>query len=125
MISYALWQKLPLGTRVLIAKQFGIAKVGPTHVVDNKLVADGYLFEDVENALSDDAMKTFTSATGDSNQLFEAVISKLSVPQVVQLNVENKMAEIAQVPHDTTVEESMAKPEKIRVIKSPKKKGKK
>ncbi len=106
MISYISWQKLPLHTRVLVATQFGVAKVGPTHVMDNKIASDGYLFESIETALNDVAMKEFTGTTGTSDELFAAVVEKLTVPPVVT----------PPGPVDpNTVEVSMARPEKIKV----------
>lgn len=77
MISYSRWRSLPLHTRVLIATQFGIAKVGPTHVVDNRVESDGYLFEDVENAITVPAVQEYTgSKETDLNALWDLLIEK-------------------------------------------------
>ncbi len=63
MFLYSAWMRLPIGTRHDIAKQFGIAKVLPTHVQDNVVVQDGYKIEDVERALNVDALQAFTKST--------------------------------------------------------------
>lgn len=56
---YSQWRKLPLSTRALLAKQFGFSKTGPTHVVDNRVEADGYKFEDVERAITRATMEEY------------------------------------------------------------------
>lgn len=48
---YSRWLALPLSTRVKLATEFGIAKTGSTHVVDNRVESDGYNINTVEAAL--------------------------------------------------------------------------
>lgn len=48
---YSRWLALPLHIRVKIATEFGIAKTGSTHVVDNRIESDGYNIKTVEAAL--------------------------------------------------------------------------
>lgn len=84
MISFSTWHALPLATRVLIANQFGISKVGPTHVFDNRIESDGYRFQDIERAISTEAMQAFTgSSTKDDLALFELTLQKILNPVVL------------------------------------------
>lgn len=48
---YSRWLELSLATRQVIAREFGIAKSGPTHVQDNRIVSDGFDIKTVESAL--------------------------------------------------------------------------
>lgn len=52
MIFYSSWLNLSISVRHQIAQDFGILKKSPTHVQDNVVVNDGYVIQDVENALS-------------------------------------------------------------------------
>lgn len=69
---------LSLPTRMLIAKQFGIAKVGSTHVADNRILSDGYKIEDVERALNTDAIQLFVGTEEtDAKILFDLLVAKI------------------------------------------------
>lgn len=71
-ISYSKWLSAPLYQRAKIAQEFGIAKVRPTHVSDNKVVDDGYDLHTVESSLSVEAMQSFLKTTEtDANILLE------------------------------------------------------
>ncbi len=68
---------LSLPTRAVLAKEFGITKIGPTHVVDSRIESDGYKIEDVERALNVDAIQSYlTSEETDMNILWEAMVAK-------------------------------------------------
>lgn len=85
MILYSSWRALSLPTRVVIATAFGIAKVGPTHVRDNYIESDGYKIEDVENALSVEAMQKYTNLTSnDHTMLWEHMVSKAEGRELIQ-----------------------------------------
>ncbi len=63
--------------RAQIATAFGIAKVGPTHVVNNQIESDGYKIDDVERALNVDAIQTYVgSDSTDMTFLWEALLAK-------------------------------------------------
>lgn len=76
---YAKWFSLPLSIRSQIATKFGVAKTGPTHVQDNRVVSDGYKFEEVERALNVKAMKEFVGidSTDDMATLMDLVVAKI------------------------------------------------
>lgn len=75
---YSHWRSLPLSLRIQIATKFGIAKVGSTHVVDNRIESDGYNIEDVERALNVDAVQSFTgSESTDFQVLWDALLTKI------------------------------------------------
>ncbi len=77
MILYSSWTALSLSTRNTIAQAFGISKTTPTHVQDNRIVSDGYKVEDVENALSTEAMQKYSgSKSKEMAELFRAVVAK-------------------------------------------------
>ncbi len=48
---YAQWMALSLNKRHEVAAKFGVSKTGPTHVQDNRVVADGYDYGVIEKAL--------------------------------------------------------------------------
>lgn len=107
MMLYGSWLRLPLSTRVLVAKEFGIAKTGPTHVQDNVVVSDGYKIHEVEAALAPEKLQEFTgSKSEDHETLWELMLEKVD-PK-----------EETPVIEDTskTAAESMAQPEKQKVV---------
>lgn len=68
---------LPIGSRVAIAAQFGIAKTGSTHVVGDRIQDDGYKIQDIDNALTSEAMKEFLGVEhADHEALFDLLIAK-------------------------------------------------
>lgn len=78
MFYYGSWLKLPISTRVILAKHFGIAKIGSIHVQDNVIVSDGYKVHDVESALNPGAIATYVGATagGDFDLLWKMMVDK-------------------------------------------------
>lgn len=77
MFLYAQWRGLSLVTRAVLAKEFGFSKVGPTHVVDNRIESDGYKLDDVERSLNIDAIQKYTGVEStDMQVLWNAMIDK-------------------------------------------------
>lgn len=104
---------MPLWVRAEIASKFGIAKVGPTHVVNDRIESDGYRIEDVEHALNVKAMQVYTDLkTSDVAVLFEATTAKAE-GRVVP---EEEVAAIVEEP--VTLNETVIEP-------APKKRGRK
>lgn len=65
-----------------MAKQFGITKHGPTHVQDNRVVADGYNIEEVEAALNLDALRAFVGVEHtDLGTLLTLAVAKIEHPE--------------------------------------------
>ncbi len=74
---YSHWNRLPLATRQAIAAAFGIAKTQSTHVSDNRIVADGYKIEDVENALTVERIQEYVGTKEkDMTTLFDLMVAK-------------------------------------------------
>lgn len=122
MIKYSEWCALTLPVRMQLAQQFGIAKTGSTHVANNQVVSDGYKVEEIENALSIEAMQMFTgSSSKDPSELFAGCVAKLTAP----LDVVEPMNELVPATTGGSLEESNAKPEKVKEIKIPAKRGRK
>lgn len=72
---------MPLTTRVLLAREFGISKVGTTHVIDNQVVSDGYNVADVERAFTLDAVQKFVGVDEtDYAVLWGMMVEKVLAP---------------------------------------------
>lgn len=77
MFLYSRWLALPLNTRVAIARELGITKVGPTHVFNNTIQSDGYNIKDVENRITVEAIQNLLGVTSsDLNVLFDMMVSR-------------------------------------------------
>ncbi len=74
MFLYSQWLSLPINVRVEMAQKFGIQKKNPTHVQDNVIVNDGYLIQEVENALTLENLQSYleTNET-DMNILWDMI----------------------------------------------------
>lgn len=84
---FSRWQSLPLHVRVLIAKEFGVAKVGPTHVFDNRILSDGYRTEEVEAALNPDALRKFVGSDSDDlMELWDLMVAKVTGEPAPEVN---------------------------------------
>lgn len=97
---YSRWMALPLTTKALLAKEFGFAKTGPTHVADNRVVADGYKVDDVENAMDIEAIRRYVGESiADYDALWQAMIDKVEgrTPITVARVIEVKMTAEAPV----------------------------
>lgn len=77
MFYYGSWLKLPISTRVILAKHFGISKTGSIHVQDNVVVSDGYKVGDVEGALTREAIEAYVgSSEKDFDTLWKMMVDK-------------------------------------------------
>lgn len=75
---YSAWLNLSVGTRHLIAKEFGITKTSATHVQDNVVVADGYKIHDVESALNPEALQKYLESDEEAySTLWSRMIDKI------------------------------------------------
>lgn len=75
---YTRWLELPLATRISLALVFGIAKIRPTHVSDNRVADDGYNVKDIENALSlENIQKYLETKETDMVILWQDLIDKV------------------------------------------------
>lgn len=84
MFSYSLWRQTPINTRIEIARVFGIAKIGSTHVVNNVVESDGYKVEDVDRALNVESIQNYTnSKETDPNVLWELLVAKASGSELI------------------------------------------
>lgn len=119
MLIYPKWSKLPLPTRQGLAALFGVARTRSTHVVDNQVADDGYRIEDLDNAFSTERVQEYVgSKEKDVLVLWDLMVSKFETPEVIEVIAP---VEPAPTPEPGTVEETMAKPEKIKVIPAEKK----
>jgi len=109
-LYYSKWLSLPIHLRHEIANHFGIKKSGPTHVDTDRIVSDGYSVEAVEMALNADNLRAFldTSET-DEEVLWDLFVHKDDVAPL------EAPVEPAPTPEPGTVEESNAKPEKVKL----------
>ena len=84
MFLYSQWLNLPLTTRATIATAFGIAKTGPTHVQDNRVVSDGYDVRTVEANLNVDSLQKYlASDEPDMAKLWKLLVDKTEGREVV------------------------------------------
>lgn len=96
---YSKWLQLDLSTRHRIASEFGIIKKNSTHVQDNVVVNDGYLIQDVEQALNLDAMQRVLNTTEtDMAILWDILIHSTPAPKVKPLEV------ATETPVETPIE---------------------
>lgn len=116
---YSKWVALPLPTRHAIAVVLNIKKTGPTHVSDNRVIDDGYTLDAVEQALQPENIKEVLGIDGEPEELWDALISRALAPIIPQAPVPAPVSEVKLVEKPQTVEESNAKPEKIKVIHEP------
>ena len=81
MFLYSSWRALDLPTRIKIATELGIKKVGPTHVRDNIIESDGYLIKEVETALSvENLQKHFDTTETNTETLWEWLVKGKPIP---------------------------------------------
>lgn len=83
MFLYSKWLSLDLPTRMKVAEIFGIVKRGSTHVVDNRIQSDGYNVEEVEAALTPEALRKYMmSNEKDAEVLWDAFIARIEGREV-------------------------------------------
>lgn len=85
MLLYGNWLALEITTRIKLANEFGILKVGSTHVVNNAIQSDGYLIKDIESKLNLVSIQNYlgTRETDLSilwNMLVDKIEGRLSKP---------------------------------------------
>jgi hypothetical protein len=81
---YSKWLGLSLETRNKIAEIFGIVKKGQIEVFSNTVKVDGYLVQDIEAALTIEAMQKYLgSQHTDRDLLSDMLISKVQAPVVM------------------------------------------
>ena len=83
MLLYSQWRSLSLPTRIQLAQTLGIKKFGPTHVRDNVVESDGYLIEDVEKAITVEALQELL----DTTLLKSTLVSKEDKRASISLSV--------------------------------------
>lgn len=83
MILYSRWVALSLATRHKIAEKFNIVKKGSTEVSSNVVRQDGFAVEDIEAALTKEAMEKFLGFTFPTPELlWSAVVDKIEGREV-------------------------------------------
>lgn len=118
---YSHWLDLSLTTRITIAKAFGIAKIGSTHVQDNRIVSDGFNIKDVENALTPEAMQNYTgSDSTDMQVLFDLTVAKAEGREVVS-KIESETLRSENIPENDMQSNVIVEPKKKAVRKTKKK----
>lgn len=116
---YSRWTSLSLPDRHKLATLLDIPKTGPTHVQDDRIVADGYPIEAVESALHDTSrlQSLLETKSDDPTVIWDLLVGKITPVEpetVTESNVSEKKPE--EVPEKGSLEASNAKPEKIKVI---------
>lgn len=112
-MMYSKWLSLSLDTRNKIADKFGIIRKGQIEVYSNTVKVDGYLVEDIEAALTIEAMRNFVGANSDVENrdiLSDMVIRKIEGPVVTGTPEPEKV--IASGTFDGKIE--VMKPEPIK-----------
>lgn len=108
----ARWQELPMHTRLALAQQFGIHKSGSVHVIDSRIVQDGYTLQEIQNKLTPDAVREWTGSTvEDINELWDEMVAKAEgrTVTVIDDGAVEKEVETAIQP-EVSVEEPVAVP---------------
>lgn len=127
MFPYSLWCSLPIQKRHEIALKFNITKKGSTEVFSNTIKSDGYLVQDIDDALSlENVRRVLNTDETDSSILWSYIVDGMPAPiveivelitePVVEPTHEQILEEVAKVIEETPKEE---KKEKIDVIKTP------
>lgn len=69
MLMYSAWTRLPITTRQKIATDFGIGKVRPTHVANDRILDDGYDIGQLERALEVPNLQIFLATEESDHQM--------------------------------------------------------
>jgi hypothetical protein len=77
MILYSRWCALPLTTRNKIAEIFNIPKKGAIEVSSNEIKADGYFVEDIEKAITVEALQDYLQSGSTSETDLSALWSMM------------------------------------------------
>lgn len=83
---YSRWLAVPLETRNKIAQLFGIGRRGGVEVNSNEIKSDGYLIQDVEQALNVEALQNYLRTTETNlevlwNNLLAVVEGRATLPE--------------------------------------------
>ena len=77
---YGEWLRLPINIRHKIAADFGIKKKRSTHVSNDAVIDDGYVLQDIEEALSVMNMQHFLDTDeSDTNVLWDYLVAEASL----------------------------------------------
>lgn len=109
MMLYSAWLRLPIATRHKIASIFKIPKTGATEVVSNDVVKDGYNINDIESALTKEALQNYLGTTIDNyDYLWEDTVATVEGNAVKQRDVPVESAPFTAAIEEepiTTIEE--------------------
>ncbi len=95
ILLYSSWLRLPINTRHAIARDFNIPKKGATEVVSNEIVRDGFNVNDLENALTIEAIQKYVGTQlTDIHVLWENMV----------LKAEGKSSKLTETPAASTHE---------------------
>jgi len=120
MLLYSRWCALTLPTRNKLAEIFGIEKKGATEVASNVVKHDGYLVEDIEQAMTVEAMQKYLSAGNtDISELWNMTIDKIEGREVEGLTSlpEKTMAVLPEEEAKQFKKEYKARTIKTKVVK--------
>lgn len=77
MFKYSKWLDLPFETRIKIADMLGIEKKGATEVFENRVVNDGYVVKELEEAITvENVQKLFSEVQNDPELLWNKLVNK-------------------------------------------------
>lgn len=114
---YGKWLGLSLETRNKIAQLFGIIKKGATEVFSNEIKNDGYLVQDIEAALTIEAMQKYLgSEHTDRDLLASMLVSKIETQSVITATPIPEPV-IATGTFEKIEVMSEVKPKKVKVVK--------
>lgn len=89
---YSKWNDLSLPTRVQIATAFGIAKIGPTHVVNNTIASDGFNFKDIERTFTVENLQEYLATKEkDFDTLWKLLVDKTEGRESIAEIVPNEL----------------------------------
>ena|SRR6185295_220974 len=127
MILYSRWCALSLPLRHKISQAFNIPKTGPTEVSSNQIKSDGYMVQDIEHALTVEAMQDFLGS-GFTSQTDMATLWNLVVDKVEGKEIEHLAESTSTVPAEKSIRvlsseeaKQFKKEYKARVAKLPSK----
>jgi hypothetical protein len=76
------WLDLPMFVRQIVAKDFKMLRSSYTHVVDNKLVSDGYTVEDLSKISIEELQKRTGSTSDDFMKLLTQYTDAIKPPEL-------------------------------------------
>lgn len=118
-MNYGKWLSLSLETRNKIAAIFGIPKKGQIEVFSNTIKNDGYLVQDIEAALTIEAMQKYLGSEHTDRELLAGMlVNKVEAqPELVVTGTPIPEKVIATGTFDGKIEKlSNVKPVKVKKI---------